>query len=93
MNNIEIQEFLVATIITKPMREYSECVKQLIHNPNDRDARKRINEIESFFLSEPFRALTHANGTEIIQAIHAMLEKQGIQISGLIDGKEHKDVQ
>lgn len=75
------------------MQEYSECIKQLIHNPNDRDARNRINEIESFFLSEPFRALTHANGTEIVEAIHAMLEKQGVNISDLLDGKERNDVQ
>lgn len=93
MTNSEIQEFLVETIITKPMQEYSECVKRLIHNPNDRNARNRINEIESFFLSEPFSALTHVNGTEIIAAIHAMLDKQGVHISALLDGKEHEDVQ
>ena len=93
MNNNEIQDFLVETIITKPMQEYSECVKLLIHNPNDSDASSRITEIEGFFLSEPFRALTHANGTEIIAAIHAMLEQQGVRISSFIDGKEHKDVQ
>ena len=76
MNNSEIQEFLVETIITKPMQEYSECVKRLIHNPNDRDAKVRIKEIEGFFLSEPFKALTHANGAEVIEAIHAMLENK-----------------
>ena len=93
MTNSEIQEFLVETIITKPMQEYSECVKRLIHYPNDRDAKARITEIEGFFLSEPFRALTHANGTEIIAAIHAMLEKQGVRISALLAGKEQNDVQ
>ena len=93
MNNNELQEFLVETIITKPMQEYSECVKRLIQNPTDRDAMKRINEIESFFLSKPFRTLTHANGTEIIEAIHEMLDKQGIHISTLLDGKEHNNVQ
>ena len=81
MNNTEIQEFLVETIITKPMKEYSDCIKRLIHNPNDRDAKARIKEIEGFFLSEPFRALTHANGTEIVESIHAMLDKQGVNIS------------
>lgn len=85
MKNSEIQEFLVETIITKPMQEYSDCVKLLIHNPNDRDAKTRITEIEGFFLSEPFRALTHANGTEVIEAIHAMLEKQGVRLSDLLD--------
>ena len=93
MTNNEIQEFLVETIITKPMQEYSDCVKLLIHNPNDRDAKTRITEIEGFFLSEPFRALTHANGTEIIAAIHAMLKKQGVNISAMLSGKEHDDVQ
>ena len=93
MTNDEIQEFLVEIVITKPMLEYSECVKRLIHNPNDRDAKARITEIESFFLSEPFRALTLANGTEIIEAIHAMLDKQGVRISALLDGKERNDVQ
>ena len=93
MTNSEIQEFLVETIITKPMQEYSECVKRLIHNPNDRNAKARITEIEGFFLSEPFRALTHTNGTQVIAAIHAMLEKQGVRISALLDGKERKDVQ
>lgn len=92
MTNTEIQEFLVETIITKPMQEYSDCVRLLIHNPNDRDAKTRITEIEGFFLSEPFRALTHANGTEIIAAIHAMLDKQGVQINALLDGKEHNNV-
>ncbi len=92
MNKSEIQAFLVETIFTKPMWEYSECVKRLIQNPTDRDARKRINEIESFVLSEPFRALTHANGTEIIEAIHAMLDKQGVHISALLDGKEQNNV-
>lgn len=93
MNKNEIQAFLVETIITKPMQEYSDCVKRLVHNPNDRDARKRINEIENFVLSEPFRALTHANGAEIIEAIHAMLDKQGVCINALLDGKEQNDVQ
>ena len=93
MKNNEIQEFLVKTIITKPMQAYSECVKRLTRNPNDTDAMSRISEIEGFFLSEPFGALTHANGTEVIKAIHEKLEKQGFFISSLVDGKEHKDVQ
>ena len=93
MTNNEVQDFLVKTVITKPMQEYSECVKRLIHNSNDRDAKARITEIESFFLSEPFRALTHANGTEIVASIHAMLEKQGVHIRSLINGKEKRDVQ
>ena len=93
MTNTEIQAFLVETIITRPMQEYSDCVKRLIRNPDDRGAKARITEIEGFFLSEPFRALTHANGTEVIKAIHEKLEKQGFIISGLIDGKEHNDVQ
>ena len=92
MTNNEVQEFLVKTVITKPMQEYSDCVKLLIHNPNDRDAKARITEIEGFFLSKPFRALTHANGAEIIEAIHAMLDKQGVQINALLDGKEHNNV-
>ena len=93
MSNSEIQKFLVETIIAKPMQEYSDCVRLLIHNPNDRDAKVRIKEIEGFFLSEPFRALTHANGTEIIAAIHAMLDKQGVQINALLDEKEQNNVQ
>lgn len=93
MTNNEVQEFLIKTVITKPMQEYSDCVTRLIQNPNYRDAKTRIAEIEGFFLSEPFRALTHANGAEIIEAIHAMLDKQGVHISALLDGKEHEDVQ
>lgn len=93
MTNNEVQEYLVKTVITKPMQEYSECIKRLIHNPNDRNAKARITEIEDFFLSEPFTALTHANGAEIIAAIHEMLDKQGVHISALLDGKEKKDVQ
>lgn len=93
MTNNEIQEFLVEIVITKPMQEYSECVKRLIHNPNDRDAKTRITEIEDFLISEPFRALTHANGAEIVAAIHVMLDKRGVRISALLDGKEHEDVQ
>ena len=85
MKNNEIQEFLVETVITKPMQEYSDCVKLLIHNPNERDAKVRIKEIESFFLSEPFSALTHASGTKVIETIHGMLDKQGIHISDLLD--------
>lgn len=93
MTNNEIQGFLVETIITRPMQEYSECVNRLFNDPNDRGAKSRITEIEGFFLSEPFRALTQANGTEVIKAIHEKLEKQGFFISSLVDGKEHKDVQ
>lgn len=93
MTNNEVQDFLVKTVITKPMQEYSECVHRLVHNPNDRDAKARITEIESFFLSEPFRALTHTNGTEIIEAIHTTLDKQGVRISALLSRKEHEDVQ
>lgn len=93
MNNSEIQEFLVETVITKPMQAYSECVKRLTRNPNDTEARGRISEIEGFFLSEPFSALTHANGTQVIEAIHAMLDKQGVRICSLIAGKEKSDVQ
>ena len=93
MNNSEIQEFLVETIITKPMQEYSECVKRLSRNPNDTDARSRISEIEGFFLSETFTALTHAKGSQVIEEIHAMLEKQGVHISALLSGREQKDVQ
>ena len=93
MTNNEIQEFLIKTVITKPMQEYSECVERLIQTPNARDAKTRITEIEGFFLSEPFRALTHANGSEIVEAINAMLDKQGVHISALLDRKEHEDVQ
>lgn len=93
MTNSEIQELLVETIITKPMQAYSECVHRLVHNPNDGEAKARITEIESFFLSEPFRALTHTNGTEIIEAIHTTLDKQGVRISALLSRKEHEDVQ
>ena len=93
MTNNEVQEFLIKTVITKPMQEYSDCVTRLIHNPNDRDAKVRIKEIEGFFLSEPFRALTHANGAGIIETIHEMLEQQGVSISALLDGKERNDVQ
>ena len=92
MTNSKIQEFLIKTVITEPMQEYSDCVRLLIHNPNDRDAKTRITEIEGFFLSEPFRALTHANGAGIIAAIHAMLEKQGVHISALLSGKEQNNV-
>lgn len=93
MNNNEIQAFLIETIITKPMQAYSECVKRLTRNPNDIDAKGRISEIEGFFLSEPFSALTHANGTQVIKTIHAMLKKQGVHISTLLSGKEKSDVQ
>ena len=93
MNNSEIQEFLVETVIRKPMQAYSDCVKLLIQNPKDMEAKARITEIEGFFLSEPFTALTHANGAEIVGAIHEMLEKQGVHISALLIGKEHEDVQ
>ena len=93
MTNNEIQEFLIKTVITKPMQEYSECVKRLIHNPNARDAKARITEIEDFFLSEPFKGLTHGQGSQVIEEIHAMLEKQGVHISGLIDEKEQNNVQ
>lgn len=92
MNNSETQAFLVETVITKPMQEYSECVHRLVNNPNDWGAKARITEIESFFLSEPFRALTHSNGTEIVEAIYSMLEKQGVNISALLDGKEQNNV-
>lgn len=92
MTNNEVQEFLVKTVITKPMQEYSDCVKLLIHNPNDRDAKARITEIEGFFLSKPFRALTHASGTKVIETIHGMLDKQGIHISALLDEKEQNNV-
>lgn len=93
MTKNEIQEFLIKTVITEPMQAYSECVHRLVNNPNDWGAKARITEIESFFLSEPFRVLTHANGTEIIEGIHAMLEKQGVRISALLSRKEHEDVQ
>ena len=93
MSNNEIQEFLVETIINKPMQAYSECVKRLSRNPNDNEARSRIGEIEGFFLSEPFTALTHAKGSQVIVEIHAMLEKQGVHISALLSGREQKDVQ
>ena len=93
MNKNEIQAFLVETIIAKPMQEYSDCVKRLVHNPNDRDAKVRIKEIEGCFLSESFSALTHANGTEIVESIHAILDKQGVRISDMLSGKEQKDVQ
>lgn len=92
MNNSEIQEFLVETVITKPMQVYSECVKRLTRNPNDIDAKGRISEIEGFFLSEPFSALTHANGTDIVDSIHAMLEHHGVSKSALLDGKGQEDV-
>ena len=93
MNNSEIQEFLVETVIRKPMQAYSDCVKLLIQNPKDMEAKARITEIEGFLLSEPFTAFTHAKGSQVIKEIHAMLEKQGVHISALLIGKEHEDVQ
>ncbi len=89
MNEKEIQDFLVDLVINKPMKEYSQLIRQLIKEPDNEAARNGIKEIEEFFLSEPFMALTKTDGAEVVSAIHSALEKQGIQVSALLDGKEN----
>ncbi len=88
MNEKEIQDYLVDLVITKPMKEYSQLIRQLVKEPDNAAARREIKEIEEFFLSKSFRALTKTDGAEVVSTIHSALEKQGIQVSALLDGKE-----
>lgn len=88
MNEKEIQDFLVDLVINKPMKEYSQLIRQLVKEPNNTAARSGIMEIEGFFLSEQFKALTKTDGAKVVAAIHSALEKQGVQIGALFGGKE-----
>ncbi len=85
MNEKEIQDFLVDLVINKPMKEYSQLIRRLIKEPDNAAARSGIKEIEEFILSEPFRALTKTDGAEVVAAIRSTLEKQGVQVSTLLD--------
>ncbi len=85
MNEKETQDFLVDLVITNPMKEYSLLIKQLVKEPDNAAARSGIKEIEEFFLSEPFRALTKTDGAEVVAAIRSTLEKQGVLVSTLLD--------
>ncbi len=42
MNEKEIQDYLVDLVITKPMKEYSQLIRQLVKEPDNAAARREI---------------------------------------------------
>ena len=66
MSNITIYEDLANAIILQAVKDYRMALKGLKANPRNRTAKADKGEIERFFRSQWYSALTDVNGEMLI---------------------------
>lgn len=67
-------EKLANAIILQAVKDYRSALKCLKANPDNYEARKNKSEIESFFCSQWFDALTTLDGKELMLALQKEVE-------------------
>ena len=66
---------LANAIIKQAVKDYEKALKRLARNPNNRKAKKDIEEIESFFTSEWYRILTDLDSRYLLRMVKERVEK------------------
>ena len=69
MSNITIYENLANAIILQAVKDYRMALKGLKANPRNRTAKADKDEIERFFRSQWYSALTDVNGEMLIRSL------------------------
>lgn len=64
------EEALANAIIMQGVKDYRTALKALKHNPNSRSARDTKSEVERFFQSQWFSALTDISGSYLIRKLN-----------------------
>lgn len=75
MSNITIYEDLANAIILQAVKDYRMALKSLKANSRNRTARADKAEIERFFRSQWYSALTDVNGEMLI---HSLQKEVGV---------------
>ena len=69
MSNITTYENLANAIILQAVKDYRMALKGLKANPRNRPAKADKDEIERFFRSQWYSALTDVNGEMLIRSL------------------------
>lgn len=69
MSDIRNYENLANAIILQAVKDYRVALKCLKRNPGDRDAQADRDEIERFFRSKWYQALTDVDGERLIRML------------------------
>ncbi len=69
MSNITTYENLANAIILQAVKDYRMALKGLKANPRNRTAKADKDEIERFFRSQWYSALTDVNGEMLIRSL------------------------
>ena len=64
-------EELANAIILQAVKDYREALRLLSMNPNDKSAKRDQRNIERFFRSEWFKALTTIDGERLISELES----------------------
>ena len=66
---MEAYENLANAIILQAVEDYRAALKRLKRDPHNTSARQTAREVEEFFLSDWFKALTDADGEMILNRL------------------------
>lgn len=69
MSSITNYENLANAIILQAVRDYRKALKCLNRNPNNRNAQSDKAEVERFFRSQWYSALTSVDGEMLIRSL------------------------
>ena len=75
MSSITVYENLANAIILQAVRDYRTALKCLNMNPKNKNAQHDRTEIERFFRSQWYSALTSVDGEMLI---HSLCEEVGV---------------
>ena len=67
---------LVDAVVELAVKDYYSALKAVHKNPHDMEARFRLNEVKSFFLSDWFFTLTEGDGRIFIEKIEKMFKEK-----------------
>lgn len=76
-------EDLANAIVFYAVRDYQRALCRLRYNPNDRKARKLLEEVVEFFSSETCTGLTELDGDVLIHIADQQIAKKGFDMDKL----------
>ena len=80
MENKSGFEMLVNGIISQAAKDYRSASRAQIRDPRDFEAKNRIKDVEKFFLSEWFQALTTVDGEYLLRRLKEETSEYKIKI-------------
>lgn len=82
-----VQELLFGVVV-QAAEDYREESVRLIHDPKDMGARKKIERISKFFLSEDFDVFTKVAGSYILHRLEKEIEDLKVLIEAVREAEE-----